>query len=54
MTASSTLAIDVISDVVLPCVYRKAALEQGDRIQARHSVEVRSGLFLEPWVPAGA
>jgi len=53
MTASSTLAIDVISDVVCPwCYIGKRLLEQAIASKPDIAVEVRfRPYFLNPWVP---
>ena len=53
MTASSTLAIDVISDVVCPwCYIGKRLLEQAIASRPDIAVEVRfRPYFLNPWVP---
>jgi predicted DsbA family dithiol-disulfide isomerase len=53
MTASATLAIDVISDVVCPwCYIGKRFLEQAIALKPDLAVEVRfRPYFLNPWVP---
>jgi len=53
MTASATLAIDVISDVVCPwCYIGKRFLEQALALKPEIPVEVRfRPYFLNPWVP---
>jgi predicted DsbA family dithiol-disulfide isomerase len=53
MTASATLAIDVISDVVCPwCYIGKRFLEQAIASKPEIAVEVRfRPYFLNPWVP---
>src|ERR1700681_3507321 len=53
MTASATLAIDVISDVVCPwCYIGKRFLEQAIALKPDIPVEVRfRPYFLNPWVP---
>jgi predicted DsbA family dithiol-disulfide isomerase len=53
MTASATLAIDVISDVVCPwCYIGKRFLEQAIASKPDIAVEVRfRPYFLNPWVP---
>jgi predicted DsbA family dithiol-disulfide isomerase len=53
MTASATLAIDVISDVVCPwCYIGKRFLEQAIALKPDIAVEVRfRPYFLNPWVP---
>jgi predicted DsbA family dithiol-disulfide isomerase len=53
MTASSALAIDVISDVVCPwCYIGKRLLEQAIASKPDIAVEVRfRPYFLNPWVP---
>ena len=53
MSASATLAIDVISDVVCPwCYIGKRLLEQAIALKPDIPVEVRfRPYFLNPWVP---
>src|ERR1700730_17168947 len=53
MSASATLAIDVISDVVCPwCYIGKRLLEQAIALKPDITVEVRfRPYFLNPWVP---
>ncbi len=53
MSASQTLAIDVISDVVCPwCYIGKRFLEQAIALKPEIAVEVRfRPYFLNPWVP---
>src|ERR1700730_1917929 len=53
MSASATLAIDVISDVVCPwCYIGKRFLEQAIALKPDIPVEVRfRPYFLNPWVP---
>lgn len=53
MSASATLAIDVVSDVVCPwCYIGKRLLEQAIALKPEIPVEVRfHPYFLNPWVP---